>query len=50
LLKRIVFITGDTLGMGASTFLAQTGCPLIEKPFVPSEVIQVVRQILNLVD
>lgn len=50
LLKRIVFITGDTLGMGASTFLAQTGCPLIEKPFVPSEVIQVVHRILNLAD
>jgi two-component system NtrC family sensor kinase len=50
LLKRIVFITGDTLGIGASNFLAQSGCPLIEKPFVPSEVIQVVRQVLNPTD
>lgn len=50
LLERIIFITGDTLGMGTRTFLKQTGCPLIEKPFAPSEVIQVVRQVLEQTD
>ncbi|MFZ1830691.1 MAG: response regulator, partial [Candidatus Competibacteraceae bacterium] len=47
LVERVVFISGDTLGMGASAFLAQTGRPLLEKPFIPHEVLQVVNQILN---
>lgn len=47
LLERVVFISGDTLGMGASDFLAQTGRPLLEKPFVPAEVLRVVERIVN---
>ena len=47
LLERVAFISGDTLGMGASEFLAQTGRPLLEKPFVPAEVFQVVERILR---
>jgi signal transduction histidine kinase len=47
LVERVAFISGDTLGMGASAFLAQTGRPLLEKPFIPHEVLQVVNQILN---
>ncbi len=46
LLERIVFISGDTLGMGIGDFPAQTGRPLLEKPFVPDEVLQVVQRIL----
>jgi CheY-like chemotaxis protein len=47
LLERVIFISGDTLGMGASEFLAQTGRPLLEKPFIPGEVLYAVNQILN---
>ena len=47
LLERLVFISGDTLGLGASAFLARTGRPLLEKPFVPAEVLQVVERVLN---
>ena len=37
LCARIAFVTGDTLGAAASAFLARTGRPILEKPFVPSE-------------
>ncbi|MDI4656788.1 PAS domain S-box protein [Xanthobacter autotrophicus] len=35
---RIGFISGDTLGPSAGRFLARSGCPLIEKPFTPTDV------------
>ncbi len=47
LLDRIIFISGDTFRMEASEFLAQTGRPLLEKPFIPSEVIRAVQQVLG---
>ncbi len=47
LLDRVIFISGDTLGMGTSEFLAQTGRPLLEKPFVPAELLRLVEQLLN---
>lgn len=47
LLERLVFITGDTLGMGGSEFLARTGRPVVEKPFVPKEIVHMVGQILR---
>ncbi|HET6519532.1 MAG TPA: PAS domain S-box protein, partial [Geminicoccaceae bacterium] len=37
-LGRIAFITGDTLGVGVSRFLAETAVPYLEKPFVPEDV------------
>ena len=47
LLDRVIFISGDTFRMEASEFLAQTGRPLLEKPFIPSEVIRAVQQVLG---
>ncbi|MEZ5583118.1 MAG: ATP-binding protein [Candidatus Competibacteraceae bacterium] len=47
LLERMIFVTGDTLGIAAREFLHRTGRPLIEKPFIPDEVMQVARQVLN---
>jgi PAS domain S-box-containing protein len=44
LTKQIAFVTGDTLGSKASQFLAEAGCPVIEKPFGPSEVWNIVLQ------
>jgi two-component system NtrC family sensor kinase len=42
LCARTVFVTGDTLGQAASRFVAASGRPVIEKPFVPDEVRRVV--------
>jgi two-component system NtrC family sensor kinase len=47
LVNRIVFITGDTLGSAASQFLAETGRPVIEKPFIPAEVIRLLNRELK---
>ena len=35
---RVVFITGDTLGQGPSSFLARSGRPMLEKPFVQEDI------------
>ena len=37
LCARIAFVTGDTLGVSAGGFLARSGRPVLEKPFVPAE-------------
>lgn len=31
--RRMLFVTGDTLGGEASRFFAETGCPSLDKPF-----------------
>lgn len=41
LTRRIGFVTGDTLGPSAGRFLAKTGCPVIEKPFTPDDIVAV---------
>jgi len=43
----MVFISGDTLGMGASEFLAQTGHRFLEKSFIPAEVLLVIEQLFK---
>jgi two-component system NtrC family sensor kinase len=43
LTRRIAFITGDTLGPSAGRFLARTGCPIIEKPFTPDDIVSVLK-------
>jgi two-component system NtrC family sensor kinase len=45
--RQVVFITGDALSPKVQSFLAGTGQPFIEKPFVPAEVREVVREIVN---
>lgn len=42
---RIAFVTGDTLGPAAGRFLARSGCPVVEKPFVPSDIRRVVASL-----
>jgi PAS domain S-box-containing protein len=42
LAQRIAFVTGDTLGPAAGRFLEECGRPVVEKPFVPSEIRKVV--------
>jgi hypothetical protein len=34
---RIAFVTGDALGAGSAGFIARSGRPFREKPFVPAE-------------
>jgi PAS domain S-box-containing protein len=42
---RIVFVTGDTLASGLQEFVSTSGRPVIEKPFLPSEVRRVVADL-----
>jgi two-component system NtrC family sensor kinase len=42
LTERIIFVTGDTLGPSVGRFLARSGCPVVEKPFVPSDIHQAI--------
>jgi two-component system NtrC family sensor kinase len=41
---RVVFVTGDTLASTLREFAAESGCPVIEKPFLPSDVRRVVAE------
>lgn len=43
LTARIVFVTGDTLGPAAGRFLADSGAPVVEKPFTPTDIWRVVN-------
>ena len=43
--RLVVFITGDALSPTVQTFLAGTGQPYLEKPFVPAEVRKIVQEI-----
>lgn len=45
--QRIGFVTGDTLGPAAGRFLARTGCPVIEKPFVPDDIQRILRFLIE---
>lgn len=42
---RVVFVTGDTLSATSRNIAAESGCPVVEKPFLPSEVRRVVAQV-----
>ena len=41
---RVIFVTGDTLTSASRDFVAESGRPVIEKPFLPSEVRRVVAE------
>lgn len=43
--RQVVFITGDALSPTVQTFLAGTGQPYLEKPFVPADVRGIVREL-----
>ena len=47
LLDRIAFLTGDTLGPGASRFLAETGVPCIEKPLTRDSLLALVARVVE---
>ena len=42
---RVIFVTGDTLASALRDFVAESGRPVIEKPFLPSDVRRVVDEL-----
>ena len=47
LLKRMVFVTGDTLGPESTEFLRQSEAATFSKPFVATDVRRAVRQVMK---
>jgi two-component system NtrC family sensor kinase len=43
--RRVVFVTGDTLASASREFVSNSGRPVIEKPFLPSEVRRLVSEL-----
>ena len=46
LCARTAFITADTLSVSSNRFLTRAGRPVLEKPFVPAELRQLLAQLL----
>jgi CheY-like chemotaxis protein len=42
---RVVFVTGDTLASALREFVSKSGRPVLEKPFLPSEVRRIVAEL-----
>ena len=47
LARRVLFVTGDTLSPAAERFMAETGCPSLDKPFSRGDLLQRVRSLLQ---
>ena len=47
LLRRFIFLTGDTLSPETERFLQQSGCRYLAKPFTAADSRRVVRQALQ---
>jgi len=46
LVHRLMFITGDILSPSTTAFVQGTGCPVLEKPFSPQELLANVRRLV----
>ena len=44
---RVAFVTGDTLASALREFVSESGRPVIEKPFLPSEVRRIVAELVT---
>src|SRR5262249_17493496 len=44
---RVVFVTGDTLASALREFVSKSGRPVIEKPFLPSDVRRIVAELVT---
>ena len=42
---RVIFVTGDALGPVAGRFLADSGRPILEKPFALADIVQFVSSL-----
>jgi len=47
LARRMLFVTGDTLSPAAERFMAETGCPSLDKPFSRTDLLQRVHDLLQ---
>jgi CheY-like chemotaxis protein len=47
LLRRMIFLTGDTLSPGTREFLETTGAPCLSKPFALNDVREIVQRVLQ---
>ena len=47
LAKRLLFVTGDTLSPGARSFLTETGCTCLDKPFSKADLLGAVQDLLK---
>jgi two-component system NtrC family sensor kinase len=47
LARRMLFVTGDTLSPGARGFLAESGCPGLDKPFTKAELLDCLQALLQ---
>jgi two-component system NtrC family sensor kinase len=45
--QRMLFVTGDTLSPGARRFLADAGCPSLDKPFAKADLLARVKALLG---
>jgi two-component system NtrC family sensor kinase len=43
LAERVMFLTGDTLNPDIALFLEKTGCPCLEKPILPKDLLDQVK-------
>jgi two-component system NtrC family sensor kinase len=43
--ERVVFVTGDSLSAALHEFVSESGRPVIEKPFLPSDVRRVIAEL-----
>jgi len=46
----VVFVSGDTLATTLRAFAQETGRPVIEKPFLPGEVLRIVAEVVVSID
>jgi len=47
MLRRMIFVTGDTLGPESAEFLRRSAAPTFGKPFEPDDVRRVIDQVLH---
>ena len=47
MIRRMIFVTGDTLGPESADFLRKSAAPTFGKPFEPADVRRVIDQVLR---
>ena len=47
MIRRMIFVTGDTLGPESAEFLRRSGAPTFGKPFEPDDVRRVIEHVLH---
>jgi len=47
MIRRMIFVTGDTLGPESAEFLRRSAAPTFGKPFEPDDVRRVIDQVLD---